>query len=210
LWQTSEAQILRRDFDAVLSSAQELLRLCAQAQIGEHVPYARITGAWALAQKGEVEEGRREMEVGLTLLGAQARHARISNLHALGAETSLKAGHYDEGLQRIGAALKIVEGIGERYTEVNIRVIHGHLLLHSADDGAAKAQAEFARAIAVARAQGALSYELYATTALARLLGDGGERRRAHALLTPVYARFTEGFSTPALREAKALLDALG
>jgi len=46
--------------------------------------------------------------------------------------------------------------------------------------------------------------------ALSRLLGDGGERRRARALLGPVYSRFTEGFSTPALQEAKALLEALG
>jgi len=209
LWQTSEAQIMRRNFDAVLSTAQELLRLCAEAQIVEHVPFARITRAWALAQKEEVEEGRREMEAGLALLGAQARHSRISNLHALAAETSLQAGRYEEGLRRIAAALEIVERTGERYTEVNIRVIYGHLLLHTADDGAAKAQAEFARAIAVARAQGVLSYELHATGALARLLSDGGERCRAHDLLAPVYARFTEGFSTPALQEARALLDAL-
>ncbi len=210
LWQTSEIQILRRDFAAVLSSAQELLRLCAEARIVEHVPYASIIRAWALAQQGQIEDGRREMEAGLTLLRAQGRHARTSNLHALGAETSLLAGRYDEGLQRIAVALEIVEGIGERYTEVNIRVIRGHLLLHSTDDGAAKAQAEFARAIALARAQGALSYELHATVALARLLGDNGERLRAHAMLAPVYARFSEGFATPALRDAKTLLDALG
>ena len=66
-----------------------------------------------------------------------------------------------------------------------------------------------ARLEPVARAQGALSYELGATAALAKLLGDGGERHAAHALLAPVYARFTEGFSTPAVQEAKALLDAL-
>jgi predicted ATPase len=209
LWGTSEAQILRRDFDAVLESADELLRLCAEARIVEHVPYARIIRAWALAQQGHVEDGRREMESGLALLGPNPRHARISNLLALGAETSLKAGRYDEGLQRISAALEIVEGIGERYTEVNIRLIHGELLLHSARGGIAKAQAEVSRAVDVARAQGALSFELRATAALARLMSNSGERRQAYALLAPVYARFSEGFSTPALQETKSLLDAL-
>jgi hypothetical protein len=54
-----------------------------------------------------------------------------------------------------------------------------------------------------------LSFELRATAALARLMSNSGERRQAYALLAPVYARFSEGFSTPALQETKSLLDAL-
>jgi predicted ATPase len=34
--------------------------------------------------------------------------------------------------------------------------------------------------------------------------------RRARDLLAPVYGWFTEGFDTPDLRKAKALLDELG
>jgi predicted ATPase len=40
----------------------------------------------------------------------------------------------------------------------------------------------------------------------ARLCGEQGRREEACDLLSPVYGRFTEGFDTPDLREAKALL----
>ena len=51
--------------------------------------------------------------------------------------------------------------------------------------------------------------ELRAATSLAQLWGDNGGRGRARELLAPLYEAFTEGFDTPDLRDAKALLDAL-
>jgi predicted ATPase len=62
----------------------------------------------------------------------------------------------------------------------------------------------------VARDQQALSLELRASISLARMWADRDERQRAHALLAPIYAMFTEGFDTGDLIEAKALLDELG
>ena len=48
-----------------------------------------------------------------------------------------------------------------------------------------------------------------AAISLARLWRDRGQRREARDLLAPVYGWFTDGFDTPDLREAKALLDLL-
>ena|ERR1700675_4188885 len=75
--------------------------------------------------------------------------------------------------------------------------------------GAAKAQAHFERALKIARAQQARSWELRAATGLARLWRDQGRRTEARDLLAPIYSWFTEGFDTLDLREAKALLDNL-
>jgi predicted ATPase len=61
----------------------------------------------------------------------------------------------------------------------------------------------------VAQDQRAKLWELRAATSLARLWRDQGKRAEACNLLAPVYGRFTEGFDTPNLRDAKALLDAL-
>ncbi len=66
------------------------------------------------------------------------------------------------------------------------------------------------RAIDVGRSQQAKSLELRATISLARLWADQGNRAQARDLLAPVYGWFTEGFDTPDLQDAKALLEQLG
>jgi predicted ATPase len=50
---------------------------------------------------------------------------------------------------------------------------------------------------------------LRAATSLAQLWRNQGKRREARDVLAPVYGWFTEGFDTPDLKEAKALLDEL-
>jgi predicted ATPase len=52
-------------------------------------------------------------------------------------------------------------------------------------------------------------FELRACTRIARVWRDRGKREQARQLLAPVYGRFTEGFDTLDLKEAKALLDEL-
>jgi predicted ATPase len=79
----------------------------------------------------------------------------------------------------------------------------------SPEPDAAKAEAYFERALAVARKQQAKSWELRAAMGLARLKRDQGKRDEAHDLLAPVYGWFTEGFDTLDLKEAKTLLDEL-
>jgi predicted ATPase len=52
-------------------------------------------------------------------------------------------------------------------------------------------------------------WQLRASTRLARLWRDQGKRADAYDLLAPIYGWFTEGFDTPELKEAKALLEIL-
>ena len=62
----------------------------------------------------------------------------------------------------------------------------------------------------IARSQGARLLELRLATCTARLWGERDRRAEARDLLAPVYGWFTEGFDTPDLKEAKAILDQLG
>ena len=74
---------------------------------------------------------------------------------------------------------------------------------------AAKAESYFETALAIARRQQAKSWELRAAISCAQLMRDQGQVGKAHELLAPVYAWFTEGFGTKDLKEAKALLEEL-
>jgi len=56
---------------------------------------------------------------------------------------------------------------------------------------------------------GSRGFELRAAVDLARLLSAQQRQAEARALLAPVYGWFTEGFETPDLQEAKALLETL-
>ena len=61
----------------------------------------------------------------------------------------------------------------------------------------------------MAREQGALFWELRIAISLARLLRGQGRSADAVGILQPVYDRFTGGFDTADLREARSLLEEL-
>ena len=106
--------------------------------------------------------------------------------------------------------MSMIETTKERWFEAEVNRIAGEIALKSPEPDAAKAEAYFERALAVARQQQAKSWELRAAMSMARLWRDQGKRDEARDLLAPVYGWFTEGFDTLDLKEAKALLDELG
>jgi predicted ATPase len=76
-------------------------------------------------------------------------------------------------------------------------------------NAAVEAEALFGQSLEISRRQEAKTFELPAATSLARLWQGQGKRDAARALLAPLYACFTEGFTTRDLVAAKALLDDL-
>jgi predicted ATPase len=101
-----------------------------------------------------------------------------------------------------------LEHIGVRFFDAEVCRVRGALL---ADGGkVAAAEAQFTKAIDIARRQGAKLWELRAATGLARLWRDQGRCMEARDLLAPVYGWFIEGLDTPDLQKAKALLNHLG
>jgi predicted ATPase len=118
-------------------------------------------------------------------------------------------GEFNDAWRCLGEAMTAAETTKERWFEAEIQRIAGEIALKSPEPDAAKAEAYFERALAVARAQQAKSWELRAAMSMARLKRDQGKRDEARDLLAPVYGWFTEGFDTLDLKEAKALLDEL-
>jgi predicted ATPase len=126
---------------------------------------------------------------------------------ALLAETYLAAGRVEEAYGALRQAMAWAADQGERFYEAELHRLESRVLLSRGATG--EAEASLKRALVVARAQQTQLFHLKAARDLARLWGERGERRRAHDLLAPIYDWFSEGFDTPDVREAKALLDAL-
>jgi len=125
------------------------------------------------------------------------------------ARAYVELGKIDDAWRCIGEAMTAMETTKERWCEADIHRIAGEIALLSPEPDAAKAETYFDRALAVAREQEAKSWELRAAMSMARLWRAQGKRQQARDLLAPVYGWFTEGFDTPDLKEASALLDTL-
>ena len=124
------------------------------------------------------------------------------------AEACNRLGRTTEGLSYLTEAEQIIETTNDAFAEAELHRVRGDLL--NANGDVAGAELSYQQAIAVAKRQSAKMFELRASTSLARLWRDQGKRVEAHNLLSPVYGWFTEGFETPVLGEAKALLGYVG
>jgi predicted ATPase/DNA-binding winged helix-turn-helix (wHTH) protein len=119
------------------------------------------------------------------------------------------AGEAARGLATIDEALARSRAREEGWYLAELLRIKGELLQKSDSAAAATAEKCFAQALDVARQQGALFWELRTAMSMARLKESQGRRTEARKILQPVYAKFTEGFASADLRDAKALLDKL-
>jgi predicted ATPase len=120
-----------------------------------------------------------------------------------------EVGQFDDAWHSIGEAFNAVETTKERWYEAEINRISGEIALKLPQLGSSQAEAYFERALAIARAQQAKSWELRAAMSAARFWRDQGMRETAKAILAPICGWFTEGFETHDLKEAKALLATL-
>jgi adenylate cyclase len=137
-----------------------------------------------------------------------------SFLYCLLAEVGQEAEQIKERLLALNDGIAYVERTGERFCEAEIhRLRGGGESLLKAKGGTMKRESSpeacFLEAIEVACHQVAKPWELRATTGLARLWQTQGRIDAARHVLAEIYGWFTEGFNTPDLREAKALLEEL-
>jgi adenylate cyclase len=197
---------LRRDDDSFIASASDLREL-----VNRTLPGWMGSATWhwgeALVLQGHLERGIAEIRKGLEQREfGNEQCNRTGTLCSL-AEAQAAAGRSGDGLRTLDEALALVETTGERYYEAELNRLKGELLLmqYKVDE----AESNFHKAIEVARHQGAKSWELRATTSLARLWRHQSKTDEARQTLAEIYCWFTEGFDTQDLKEAKALLDEL-
>ena len=202
--------ILCGKYATATALADELVALAEEKSTVLFKAWGIIHGGCVSALNGEAAEAIRIIPSGLnTSRSTGARYLVplfLSNLALAYAEL----GRFDEASRCIDEVITTLETTKERWFEAEAGRVAGEITLSLPMPDAAKAQAYFERALAVARKQQAKSWELRASMSLARLWRDQGKPQQARELLAPVYEWFTEGFETRDLKEAKALLEELG
>ena len=201
------AHLLRGEVEQTRHLAEETIAIASEHRF----PYLEARGliqrGWCLSREGALEAGIGEIEAGIAAFRATGALTTVPFGQAILAEALCQAGRIEAARTVVADALDHVARLGERDSEAELHRIEG-MLHHASGDGAAAEQA-FRRALEIARAQKALSWELRAATGLAGLLIERGESGPARATLAPVLAQFTEGLQTADLLAARALLDGL-
>jgi class 3 adenylate cyclase/predicted ATPase len=167
-----------------------------------------IYRGWVKVKNGDVTEGISLLRGGSAAYRATGAETPVPYFNALLAGAYEISGQIEEALVQLHDALQIIERTGERWFEAELHRHEGQLLVRRGRTEAAKDV--YRKALSIAKEQEAKLWELRAAASLARLLLDQGKRAEARDLLAPVYGWFTEGFNTPDLKEAKALLEELG
>jgi predicted ATPase len=163
-----------------------------------------------LIKRGEFGTGSAQLRTALDTCEKTGQTICYPEFLGALAEGLAGLGQFTEALATVDRALATADRGGERWFVAELLRTKGELLLHGAGDRSISAAERcFSEALEVAREQGALSWELRSALSFARLRVSQVRQDDARQLLAPVYSRFTEGFETPDLRSASAMLQSL-
>ena len=202
-WAMENVQAVQRTF----RSAEEVLVISGERGLPMMHTVGNIMQGWCLGSTGRAQEAIPLLLGGIARYSDTGCHILKPFLLTTLAEVYGTAAQPEEGLNRLAEAEALIQTTQERWAEAELHRLRGTLLLSL--DRRAPAEESYCRALAAARAQSAKFWELRAATSLARLWRDQGKHTEARDLLAPIYGWFTEGFDTPVLKDAKALLDRL-
>jgi DNA-binding winged helix-turn-helix (wHTH) protein/predicted ATPase len=209
---TARVHQFRREPEMTLQHADEAMTLASEQGFAQRLAAATILFGWARAVQ-RVPDGIETMARGLADYRATGAEDDLPYWLALLAGRRAAAQQVEAALGDLDEALALATAGGVLVWEAELHRLRGELLSRQPNARPMlidQAEAAFEAALAVARRQRAKAFELRAAASFARWLRDHNRRVQAREVLEPVRAWFTEGFDTPDLIEADALLRELG
>jgi class 3 adenylate cyclase/predicted ATPase len=201
--------VYRREPQGRDSHLEAAIALCIEQGFGYFRAVVSAFQGSNLVQLGRMEEGIALMRESVTTLRAFGSELLFTIVFGELATAHASIGQLDHAATALGEGQACVERNGEHWAEAELYRIEGELMMMCEPPDPAGAEARFQKAREVARRQQAKSYELRATTSLARLWRNQGKAAEARAALGEIYTWFTEGLETPDLKDARALLTQL-
>ena len=163
---------------------------------------------WAAAHRGDPERGCRMVFESVYAHHEQGNRMFEPYWRAMLAETLWLANRGDEALAEVEYALANLADSGNNFWTAHLLKLKGDYRLAQSVP-ATEVEHWYQMAVNVAFEQDAKALELRVTTSLCRLWHQQNRAAEAYPLLANIYGWFSEGFDTPDLVEAKALLDEL-
>lgn len=197
----------RREAEPAQQRAEAAINICKEHKFSYYLGWATIIKGWAIAELGDCEDGINEIKQGLEILRDTGAKRSLPYYLSLLAMVYFKDGRSEKGLQIISDAFEEGNKIGEYWWKAELYRLNGNLLLQQSQLNVMKAKDSFLKALNIARHQGSLMLELRAATSLYRLCQQQGMRGEESGSLADVYNRFTEGFDTYDLMNARGLID---
>jgi predicted ATPase len=174
-----------------------------------YLAWGEVFSAWARARLGDRDGGMTGLREALAAYLDQGNKLYASLFQGLLAELEAEGRDADGPLRRIDDALALATETGEQWTGAPLHRIRGQILVKLEPANPAPAEEDFQTAIAIAKQQGARSYELLASLSLAKLYQSTGRPADAHAVLAPTLEGFSPTPEMPEIAEAQTLLTAL-
>ena len=206
LWFKAMLGVMALDSEMALRAADEVLELAREIKLAPPEASAQTFRGWVLVQRGEVEEGLRWLETGLSAWRTQRNLLVMPHRLSLYAEGLLAADRSSDALVAITEALQLVEVNHEAVLEPVVRLTFANVLLAGDREERVRAEAQLGVALAQALARRFPPLALRIASRLAQAIAERGEREQAHELLASIVAKFRGGTATRDLTEAQVLL----
>jgi predicted ATPase len=205
----SHLNVLLHDAAEAGRIAIEANDVASQHHFPQWIALAQQWHGWALCRFGDRDQGLALLEEGLRRLRETGAVLHATTTYCLLAEGCLLAGRPGAALGHVEAAHQHAEAYGERYLLAEIHRLRAEAL-RASKASAQEIEEQICAGLDTARRQAATLLELRAAVSLAQLWREQGRVLEARDLLATVYAALTEGFASPDLIEARALLEDLG
>jgi ATP/maltotriose-dependent transcriptional regulator MalT len=195
------------EWEEAQSLVDQIIDLSERYSLKSYRLFASAIRGKVLIDSGRPREGCNLLRTAVSELRA-AQATSLDAFFACGLAEGLEAtGAVDEALTTINAGIELAERHGGTWELPELLRLRGVFLASRAVANAQEVDETLSEAIGLAQRQGALTWELRATTTLARERLRRGEPAKALQELAEVYAKFTEGMRTPDLQAARGLLE---
>jgi class 3 adenylate cyclase/tetratricopeptide (TPR) repeat protein len=199
----------RNDFESVVVDAENFLKISQQHSMGYYLALSHVYLSWGRTQLGNTQRGLDDFRKSLADYRDQGNRVIVPGFLGALARFEATAQNYEQALALIDEALVMSQEGGDRLYDSNLHRLRGNILLKRDPANPAQAEEAFKTSLAIAKQQGARTFELLASLALAKLYQSTDRLVEAHAVLAPALDGFSPTPEMPVIAKAQTLLAAL-